>query len=800
MIRLLIDSTHRSFLKDSVHTLEHFTNEWHAILECERELLLEPLSELPYAEEVGSTVLILVAPTRDFRAREIESILAFVHGGGSLLLAYNNESLENLDTDCLEVLGKHLGFRPKMYRQVPPRMVSRLSVHYATAGISELAMVRPAAFQVLDDEFIPVVDLDETDKVVGCAQVGKGRVVVSADASWLTDRSWNRADNAQFARNIIHWLTFTNPVDCRMMQAAKETVLGEPATFSLILSNPHNADLGRIRCELESERGTDIIPPAETIRFLPAGGQRWIQWSAVPNMLGKQDLRLQITLRYEKQRHTLVFPIAASFSAIADADLDLHFELGSAQDVTRVKVDQSFLVVGQVNWRSPEKRVPVTLGLKFSRTAFHLERDEPQDDVLRRWHLIGRKAGDYTLTLTLLQTGQKIQRRIQAIDGLGQYLRQVREELLPRVEAEVRPVLGRMRKEFLSPKVANTTLNVLTPEEYVEFVYSPVVAEQLLEAIQAARQERQPNVDLMLLLARNIVPMFLPRTGPCVPFDPSLARRMGNWDVRYRDDLEANFLALDFTDEVALPQNLAAYLLHEKYGHGFFYTCTTVGQQLAILSSHQFLGGLEVLYLSRPYPAKRQEEYSTAIEALNDSVMLVDEGFAAWVELTVLREIPGILGQAHFRRKTFLLEQASQLEEAKKRDYLSAFQPADEETKSPYREVYRRLAALEERLGPDYGQKCAVQAVLRAADINLGITESNGTVLFGLTSEQMEDALLDPKEGDDARCDRRFRRIFRLLIEEIDNLQEKQHELECYRTCWQPECPVDDLIRKRLGW
>jgi hypothetical protein len=368
------------------------------------------------------------------------------------------------------------------------------------------------------------------------------------------------------------------------------------------------------------------------------------------------------------------------------------------------------------------------------------------------------------------------------------------------VEAEVRPILSRIRGEFLSPEVADTDFNVLTPEEYAKHVFSPIAAEQLLEAIQAARQEPRPNVDLMLLIARNIVPMFLPRTGPCVPFDPDLARRMGNWDVRYRDDLEANFLALDFADEITLSQNLAAYLLHEKYGHGFFYAHTKVGRQLSVLSRHGLLDGPEISHLPRPYPAKQQEEFSTAIEALYDSVMLVDEGFAAWVELTVLHKIPGILGQAHFRRKTFLLEKASQLEEARKRRYLSTFPSADEETKSPYREVYRRLAMLEERLGPDYGQKCAVQAVLRAADINLGIAEANEAVLFGLTSEQMKSALLDPEERDDARCDRRFRRIFRLLIEEIDNLQEEQHGMECCCSCWQPECPIDSLIRRKLGW
>ena len=804
MVRLLLDLAHEPLLRDSasvegLDTWKRFKNEWCAILGCEPELLMTSLDELPRVREVGSTVLVLAAPTLDLTASEIESALTFIRSGGGLLLAYNNKSLQTLQTDCLEILGERLGFKPKMYRQVPPQKVKPAYVHYTIAGISEFAVGQPAAFEVLDDELIPVIDLDETDKIVGCAQVGRGRVLISADISWLADRSWGWADNAQFARNVIRWLTFTNSVDCRVIQAPREAVLGKPIVFSLILSNPHNTSLGRMRCELESNCGADITPSVEIVRFLPAGGQTWVQWSVLPNALGKHELRLRVILRHKSQRYTLMFPRAASFNVLANADLNLRFDQEPARDVTSVMVNQPFVAVGQANWQSGETRAPVTLELRFPRTAFHLEKEEPQDDTLQRWHLVGRKVGDYTLTLRLSQTGQKVQRRIQVLGGLRQYLHRACE-LVPRVEAEIRPVLRRIREEFLSSEVANIAFNVLTPQEYVKLVFSPVIAEQLLEAIEVARQERQPNIDLMLLLARNIVPMFSPRTGACVPFDPGLAKRMGNWDVRYRDDLEANFLALDFADEVTLTQNLAAYLLHEKYGHGFFYTHTRVGQQLAILSRHRFLNGLEVLYLPRPYPAEQQKHYATAIEALNDSVMLVDEGFAAWVELTVLRKIPGILGQSHFRRRTILLEKASQLREAKKREYLRAFPPADERTESPYREVYRRLEALAERMGPDYGEKCAVQAVVRAADINLGITESNGTVLFGLTPRQMEDALLNPEEGDDARCDRRFRRIFRVLIEELQDLQDEQHRLECYRTCWQPECPVDRLIRRKLGW
>jgi len=417
MVHLLIDSAHS---EGRYHTLEQFTNEWHAILDCDRELLTAPLSELPRVTEAGSTVLVLVAPTRDLRAQEIERLLTFIHDGGSVFLAYDNKSLDMLRTDCLEILGEHLGFRPKMYRQMPPQMATWLSVHYATTGISKLAIGQTAALEVLDNDFIPLVDLDETNKVVGCTHVGQGRVVISADVHWLADTGWNDADNAEFARNIMRWLTSTNPVDCRMVPAANEVIIGEPAAFSLILSNPHNTTLDRIQCELESDHMAAVTTVAEPIRFLPPGSQTWVQWSVIPKMLGKQCLRLRVVSRYEKQRHTLMFPVAARFNAIADAELSLRFQVESSQDAARVMLDQPFLVVGQVDWQSPEKRAPVTLELEISeRTAFHLDEAESQDDTARHWHLTARKAGDHTLTLILSQTGQKVQRRIQVQSGLG---------------------------------------------------------------------------------------------------------------------------------------------------------------------------------------------------------------------------------------------------------------------------------------------------------------------------------------------------------------------------------------------
>ena len=86
-------------------------------------------------------------------------------------------------------------------------------------------------------------------------------------------------------------------------------------------------------------------------------------------------------------------------------------------------------------------------------------------------------------------------------------------------------------------------------------------------------------------------------------------------------------------------QNLAAYLLHEKYGHGYFYTHTELGRQLGILYRHGFIRKVDSDRLPAPYPQSVYLEYAEAVEALSHSAIIVNEGLAAWIELSTLQKL-----------------------------------------------------------------------------------------------------------------------------------------------------------------
>jgi len=191
------------------------------------------------------------------------------------------------------------------------------------------------------------------------------------------------------------------------------------------------------------------------------------------------------------------------------------------------------------------------------------------------------------------------------------------------------------------------------------------------------------------------------------------------------------------------------------------------------------------------------EEYGPAIQALHDSSIIVNEGFAAWVELTVLPRLSGAVGQAAYRRRDFLFNRDDELARlAEHSPYFQRFRPF---RASRYREGCEYLNLIQGYFGKDYGPKCAVQAVIKAADVHVGIAENGGQVQFGLGAEALTRTLLDAPD-DDARADMRLRRIHSVLRKYLDRIRADQRRLQCHRVCLHPECPVDAIIGERLGW
>jgi hypothetical protein len=203
--------------------------------------------------------------------------------------------------------------------------------------------------------------------------------------------------------------------------------------------------------------------------------------------------------------------------------------------------------------------------------------------------------------------------------------------------------------------------------------------------------------------------------------------------------------------------------------------------------------------LKSSYSKFLHQEYERVIKTLQHSTLVINEGFATWMELTVLHRLRGAISQTVYRRKDFLFndEQLKILAKDNDNDYFQRFEPF---YASRYQEGYEYLEEIQEYFGSKCGSKCAVQAMIKAADVDLGITEQGGQVKFGLSAAQMRSALLDEQAGDDALTYVRLKRIRVILRDHAEEIQDAQKQLQCHRECLHRECPVNRMISEHLGW
>jgi len=375
----------------------------------------------------------------------------------------------------------------------------------------------------------------------------------------------------------------------------------------------------------------------------------------------------------------------------------------------------------------------------------------------------------------------------------------IRTEYVEPLDAEIVRRLVYAYPAFGDESMRQILFRVLSPEEYIKEVYpAPIIGDHFRDTLAAARRETQFNLRLLNKILPNFAPIYSVCYGACAPFDPELASRWAQLHPTEKESLLYNFIQLEDSDPATTRRNVAAYLLHEKYGHGFFFAHTRLGRQLAVLDRHYFLRNEEEGMLGVPYPRSIRQRYAEAIRALDHSAIIVNEGFAAWVELNFLAQMEGEIAAAVHPRKVFLVEQATRLYSliAESR-YFQEFRPLFD---SPYQEGYEKLEAIQRAFGDSYGKKCAIQVFLKATDISLGIKVGPDGPEFSLSPEEMLNALIDPEQPDDARSDRRLRRIFNVLTYNRDHVRSEQRHLQCHRSCPHPACPVHALIAAELGW
>jgi hypothetical protein len=753
-------------------------------------------------------VLIIAAPTSAFSPSEIEAIAQFVREGGGILIAANAEAiwrqkqLGDGTLDRFNALTESLGIRFEQYFNVPPDVIRDFEPHYLTSEVSELTAWDVSAVMPLAQDYYPLARFTAAGDLFAVGwELGKGRIVAAGDFVFLGDRDFEKASNRQFVCNVLRWLAAENPIDCLDVKVEREILLGKRGTASITLRNPQSKRLERIRCRIESNAGAGISEPVVRIRSISPGEQIWLPWSVEPKRLGKQSLKLTIKWRCNTNQVPLSLDCFvefrfAEFRCIAPATLELRAvdTEGIARD--EFTLNQPFIVEGQVQWRDVAQAPSVTTDLKYPRSKLRLIRRENVNGV-DRWHLEAIKPGDYRLIYRVVESEQACALSVRISESLEDQIANIHRDDVEPLDAEALRLTTRIRREFSA--LQDIPFRLLAHEKYVQEVYPSEESRRLLSALAAARREEMQNLPLLKELLVNLAPMYSPKGECYVPFDPKLARQWADLHPLLEENILQNFAYIDDYDTSWLRQNLAAYILHEKYGHGFFYTQTRLGQQLAILYRHGLLRKADAKHLPFPYPRQfyEDEHGRRAFEALSHSAIILNEGFAAWVELQILPQMSAEIQPAAYRRKVFLMDKDQGLDTiAKKSVYFKRFTNFQ---RSRYQEGYDWLSFVQDYFDEPWASKCAVQVAVKAADIHLGITEVNGTIQFGMSARDMERALLED-ERDDARCDMRLRHIHTVLREHQEQLRVDQRRLLCHQECLHPDCPVNAIIAEKFKW
>jgi len=814
MALVLFDEAHGELLSSQADPEKDQETDTRALLEEElRTLGMTVLARTDAWDEEtldDCQVLAIVAPTTPFSLRDIEAIEGFVHDGGGLLLAANAEALWRQPDDSFNLLAERFGLRFEHYYNVPPEEVRDFRPHFVTSGIGRISSWEVCSLTLLESsatiEPRVLAMIPETEEALAAVvEVDRGRMIAIGDFVLFGDKKLANLDSRAFARNLFRWLAFENPVDCGDIQAPETILLGHTGSISVTLGNPNPERVERVRCLLESDAGAIIERPVLQIRSIPPRGQIWLQWSVVPQRLGPQ--RLSLTADWPRARKgqepPLFFDRLSEFTCQAPVELHVRALDETGEPCTKFNLGQAFVVEGRVTWNDGAQPAPLDTDLDYRRRDLRLIRHERLDG-LDRWHLEAATLGEHRLSFQIAESGQSVNLVVKVKESLQQQIDRLQADVVIPLDGECLRLTTWIRREF--EVVKSIPFYLMTPEDYIELVYPPEVARRLRAALAAAWREREQNPPLLKQILANVAPLYSPRHGCRVPFDPDLGRRWADLHPVHEENIAQNLVYIAGYDKGAndllLNQNVAAYLLHEKYGHGFFYTQTRLGQQLAILYRHGFLRRADAARLARPYPYQLYGVYQRAVEALAHSAIIVNEGFAAWVELQVLPQMGPEIAPAAHRRKIFLMTQDRRLETmAKHSEYLkrfSIFPPSSQPSR--YKEGYNYLNFIVDRyFGEPWGSKCAVQAMLIAADVHLGITETEDTVQFGLTPEEMREALLET-ERDDARADMRLRRIHSVLKQYQDWVRTEQQRLHCYRECLHPECPINGIIAEKLGW
>jgi hypothetical protein len=810
VIKILFDESHSKLLRSQLTDDTDTWNELCQILteELKYEILPPVSSETNslaariFDDQEQADVLVLLAPTQVFTPDELEAIIDFVCLGKSLLIANNYFSLQSREhLYRINELLEHFGLYTQQLVSYPHEKVSNFLPHYLSSGVHRLAIKYPSYLKVLNDIPQIIATLPETGKpFLTAVDTKPGRVVAVGDFSIFGDSCIKKDDNQLLAINIFRWLAYENLIDFGSYYINPEVIYGHRKVFSVSLLNSYiQKRLEGIRCSLESDSVALIENKSQEVPPLLVGEHIEMKWIIEPMELGIQSLRLKIDFPQHLNHSSLILDPVVRFKCVPDAEFSLLFRDSQGKEQQTVETGVPLNVQALVRWNQNAKQVPLHLALDCFLAPITVEQTEAD-----RWRLTALDAGIWTIRLKVKETRQEITRLLPVHASPQFQIGKIERDIVSSLASKVHHRISQVLPQFDIDAIRQIPFQLLTAEDFVRKIYPQDIQERLLEALQAARSETQEFTPLVNELLLYIAPVYSPQYGCCIPYEPKLAAHLIQKYPLREKNIAYNFLCVEghnLYSHTWLEGNIAALLLHEKYGHGFFYTQTKLGQQLAILYRHGLLRKIDADNLRSPYLRSLHQEYEQVIQMLNHSALLLNEGFATWVELTGLQCLSGIFEQTVYRRREFLF-QDTQLEILVSHSkYFEQFNPGPG---SKYEIMYDRLKDIQSffsSLEPDFGIQCAVEAMLKAADVDFGISEQDGQILFGLGADKIRKLLMEDRQGFENGADRRIRRIWRVLKDYSDNFPEHQLKLQLQPAYSHANYSVvNKIIEEKLKW
>lgn len=712
---------------------------------------------------------IVIAGVPEYRRAALERsrVAEFLAQGGGVLVMTNAATMLN-PPPCLNETVALAGVKFQEYLNIPDS-VTRFYPHWITGNVSRIEPLKIVSLQLSAGSKVLAETSEPNEPFMVGASIGQGRFVAIGDQHWLRDDFLLQADHLTLLQNIITWLGKQNPLEIEEMQLPSEVTLGQPGQVRLTLRNQQPDRRATFSCILNSDADALITQPLREKHRLPSGETTQIHWVIQPQMIGEQHLRLVIDLEREEP---LYFDRLPAVYGLAPGYFSLEIKNNEGLLQTEFKTGEYFIVDGAFHTTLPaalnfQHLLDLETGDRLIQRALETGTDKT------RWHLQATGSGTNKIKLRLRDTIQFLPANVHVKPSLQDQIIELQVSMVQPLDAEIAARLKQV-DPMLSEDVGRLPFHILSTDEYIKALYTGEAELRLKGMLTSARQEQWHNPELLEIILRYFLPTYVPGQGTYIPFDPDLASHLANLHIHDRRFLENNLLCSRESNDLQTSQNIAAYLLHERYGHGFFYTQTLLGQQLAILYRHP--------------------EHKPLLTLVKDSSIIVNEGFATWMELTFLNKMGREIRPAVTMRRDLLIERGKGLfERAFSSEFFQKHQPTHD---SPYRQGFEFF----DYIGRSFHLRCAVRVMLIACNIDLGFIEHEDfSIELRVSKDEIRDKLLNSKSSE-LNSQLRLLEIAQYLLDNEEKFSQEIQAVYCSQECRKSGCPLEKAITQKFLW